>query len=317
MSSRKRRRDQYADEDEVEPVPTEGETISTEKQRAEKEQEVWDAIREAHFEAIEQLPLTLQRQLSLMRQLDEQTLVWSARLLPTLQKYIRQRRTLAGISRHELHTLEDPSTTIGQSPDGNLCPKSDKFSPHYNAASPSSPATRIPGSVPPELSRPPETTREMLSHVAWMAEELLRASQEKVNLSQANYDSVERHIRLLDQAIEEQEASLSPETIRSSIGTGMILPELKTPELPRKGRNAAPTEVDDELEGNDSASLVITIPPHPVETLYCYCNRISFGEMIGCDSETCEREWFHLGCVGLTKPPGGEWFCEDCRTDEL
>lgn len=30
----------------------------------------------------------------------------------------------------------------------------------------------------------------MLSHVAWMTEELLRASQEKVNLSQANYDSV-------------------------------------------------------------------------------------------------------------------------------
>lgn len=33
----------------------------------------------------------------------------------------------------------------------------------------------------------------MLSHVAWMAEELLRASQEKVNLSQANHDSVTKH----------------------------------------------------------------------------------------------------------------------------
>jgi len=52
MSSRKRRRDQaFADEDiEMGSVPTEGETVSTEKQRAEKEQEVWDAIREVHFE---------------------------------------------------------------------------------------------------------------------------------------------------------------------------------------------------------------------------------------------------------------------------
>jgi hypothetical protein len=52
MSSRKRRRDQaFTDEDiEVGPVPTEGETVSGEKKRAEKEQEVWDAIREAHFE---------------------------------------------------------------------------------------------------------------------------------------------------------------------------------------------------------------------------------------------------------------------------
>lgn len=52
MSSRKRRRDQaFTDEDiELGPVPTEGETVSGEKQRTEKEQEVWDAIREAHFE---------------------------------------------------------------------------------------------------------------------------------------------------------------------------------------------------------------------------------------------------------------------------
>jgi len=112
---------------------------------------------------------------------------------------------------------------------------------------------------------------------------------------------VERHIRLLDQAIKEQEASLSHETSRSSFGTGVILPELAVPEWPRKSHNAVPIEIDDGLDGdqstsvqkktmngfaegkddggNDSASLVITIPPHPVEELYCYCNRISFGEV--------------------------------------
>jgi inhibitor of growth protein 3 len=136
---------------------------------------------------------------------------------------------------------------------------------------------------------------------------------------------VERHICLLDQAIKEQEASLSEGTSRASLGTGDILPELPIPECPGKIRNAAPIGIKDALDGEqltsvskkraegkddggkDSASLVITIPPQAAEELYCYCNRISFGEvsnhrrsltkfymshqMIGCDSESCEREW--------------------------
>jgi hypothetical protein len=40
------------------------------------------------------------------------------------------------------------------------------------------------------------------------------------------------------------------------------------------------------------------------EPRYCYCNGISFGEMVACDNDACPREWFHLSCVGLTKPPG-------------
>ena len=27
--------------------------------------------------------------------------------------------------------------------------------------------------------------------------------------------------------------------------------------------------------------------------LYCFCQRVSFGEMIGCDNEDCKYEWFH------------------------
>jgi hypothetical protein len=26
--------------------------------------------------------------------------------------------------------------------------------------------------------------------------------------------------------------------------------------------------------------------------------------MVACDNDACPREWFHLSCVGLTKPPG-------------
>ncbi|KAL2823895.1 hypothetical protein BDW59DRAFT_148169 [Aspergillus cavernicola] len=51
------------------------------------------------------------------------------------------------------------------------------------------------------------------------------------------------------------------------------------------------------------------------EPRYCYCNEISFGEMVACDNDACPREWFHLSCVGLTKPPGRnvKWYCNECK----
>lgn len=45
---------------------------------------------------------------------------------------------------------------------------------------------------------------------------------------------------------------------------------------------------------------------------YCYCERVSYGSMIGCDGDDCKREWFHLACAGLTDPPRGMWYCDEC-----
>lgn len=42
------------------------------------------------------------------------------------------------------------------------------------------------------------------------------------------------------------------------------------------------------------------------EPTYCYCNSVSYGEMVACDSDDCEREWFHLACVGLKVAPGSK-----------
>lgn len=39
---------------------------------------------------------------------------------------------------------------------------------------------------------------------------------------------------------------------------------------------------------------------------YCYCNSVSYGEMIACDAENCKKEWFHLGCSGLKVAPKGD-----------
>lgn len=51
------------------------------------------------------------------------------------------------------------------------------------------------------------------------------------------------------------------------------------------------------------------------DTPYCFCQRVSFGEMIGCDNADNDpecKEWFHIGCVGVTKPLPQKWYCSEC-----
>lgn len=53
-------------------------------------------------------------------------------------------------------------------------------------------------------------------------------------------------------------------------------------------------------------------PIDPNEPVYCFCNQVSFGDMIACDNGNCSREWFHYTCVGLEEPPKGKWYCKEC-----
>jgi len=105
------------------------------------------------------LPLSLHRQFILMEELDQQARGYNSYILPTSRKYISLRRSMA--SRHGPHFSETPP-----------------------------PQTPTPMSISPECAKSPQTTREMLSHIGWLSEELWRASEEKVNLAQATYDSV-------------------------------------------------------------------------------------------------------------------------------
>uniref|UniRef100_W5MRN4 Inhibitor of growth protein n=1 Tax=Lepisosteus oculatus TaxID=7918 RepID=W5MRN4_LEPOC len=55
------------------------------------------------------------------------------------------------------------------------------------------------------------------------------------------------------------------------------------------------------------------LPIDPNEPTYCLCNQVSYGEMIGCDNDECPIEWFHFSCVGLNHKPKGKWYCPKCR----
>ncbi|CED82802.1 inhibitor of growth protein 4-like isoform x3 [Phaffia rhodozyma] len=49
------------------------------------------------------------------------------------------------------------------------------------------------------------------------------------------------------------------------------------------------------------------------EPRYCYCNDVSYGEMVACDNDDCAIEWFHISCCGMTKVPTGKWYCKNCE----
>ncbi|KTW28341.1 uncharacterized protein T551_02760 [Pneumocystis jirovecii RU7] len=60
----------------------------------------------------------------------------------------------------------------------------------------------------------------------------------------------------------------------------------------------------------------INILIYPNEPTYCYCDQVSYGEMVACDGKKCHREWFHLPCIGLPEPPQGEWYCDECALEK-
>ncbi|KAK5706092.1 hypothetical protein LTR97_001078 [Elasticomyces elasticus] len=79
-------------------------------------------------------------------------------------------------------------------------------------------------------------------------------------------------------------------------------------------------ELDADIEGDVEGELEEDEdedhdPDDPNEPKYCYCNRGSYGEMVACDNDQCEREWFHIGCTELLEAPGEDegWWCDGCR----
>ena len=88
---------------------------------------------------------------------------------------------------------------------------------------------------------------------------------------------------------------------RSSTTTAAVRdhPETRPEPPPPPQPVPVPTNpIDDEDDEDDEDE-----PVDPNEPIYCICNQVSYGQMVGCDDKDCGREWFHLDCVGLTHPP--------------
>ncbi|KZV99032.1 hypothetical protein EXIGLDRAFT_267189 [Exidia glandulosa HHB12029] len=48
------------------------------------------------------------------------------------------------------------------------------------------------------------------------------------------------------------------------------------------------------------------------DTLYCFCQKPSYDEMIACDASDCPYEWFHVTCVGMVGQNPDTWYCPEC-----
>ncbi|TEY73495.1 hypothetical protein BOTCAL_0077g00140 [Botryotinia calthae] len=75
-------------------------------------------------------------------------------------------------------------------------------------------------------------------------------------------------------------------------------------------QNLEPDDTTSSAQGDDE-----DIEIDADEPTYCYCNGVSYGEMVACDNGSCQKEWFHLECVGLKIAPRGnaKWYCDDCK----
>ena len=50
------------------------------------------------------------------------------------------------------------------------------------------------------------------------------------------------------------------------------------------------------------------------EEVWCYCQKfISDTTLIGCDTNNCKVQWFHMTCIGLDVAPTDSWFCPTCK----
>ncbi|KAI8062310.1 uncharacterized protein B0P05DRAFT_556512 [Gilbertella persicaria] len=154
----------------------------------------------------------------------------------------------------------------------------------------------------------------------------IQKQDQKIDLTKRMYDLVSRHIERIDSqmaksdiadvdwmggatnrkasAIVTDDTSWRLDRKRPSPHDGLFV---------KKSRTLHSSRPNPALEHN-GALPELDIDPN--EPKYCYCNQVSFGDMVACDGENCEKEWFHYACVGLTEPPIGKWYCEDCSAEE-
>ncbi|KAJ7630757.1 hypothetical protein FB45DRAFT_916489 [Roridomyces roridus] len=258
---------------------------STGQDRLDKERDVWDAFKDEHVEVFD-LSSILPRRFDLVREVDQRTSQNRDTVLDTLRKYIAIRRAAAQDS-------EQPDLAF--------------------------------------------RARDLLTEIAHLCDKSIEDGHEKTNICKTAWDTVERSIRLIDQAIQDQEKAIAPP------GTHLapdFLPVIPMPSLKKPARftlSPDPDEKDPDYmtakpdrrkksrkgrkkDVDDSAPFVrpkppVILNPDPNEQIYCYCDQVSFGEMVGCDDKKCKREWFHVVCTGMDSAPEGskKWFCDECK----
>ncbi len=171
-----------------------------------------------------------------------------------------------------------------------------------------------------------------MAQIRAQIESAQKYAEEKVALASQTYEMLDKHIRRLDTDLNKFQTELQRQ---ARLANGGVASDKKKKHAPPGGglvsvggqpqfyanlqsqQAAAAAAIaavaNSGLGMNNYRRFDHDMPVDPNEPTYCICHRVSFGEMVCCDSSDCPTQWFHFECVGLTSSPKGKWFCADCR----
>ncbi|KAJ9058529.1 Inhibitor of growth protein 4, variant 3 [Entomophthora muscae] len=173
-----------------------------------------------------------------------------------------------------------------------------------------------------------EEALQTLRKISAKFSEALKHGEDKVALATQTYNLADQSIRRLDQDLLkfETEELVNLKPIKVSLVVPNQKPNDSTPKaaheassLIKKKSQKDPDPRDgrakdkySSLANEEFYDSFHEMPIDPYEPIYCFCSQVSFGDMVACDDELCEREWFHYQCVGLKTHPKGKWYCSEC-----
>mmetsp|Transcript_7882 Transcript_7882/g.13619 ORF Transcript_7882/g.13619 Transcript_7882/m.13619 type:complete len:250 (-) Transcript_7882:144-893(-) len=162
-----------------------------------------------------------------------------------------------------------------------------------------------------------------------------QVSEDKVQLAKQTYDLVDVHIQRLDKSLRKLEEVVKQRMEKEGVSAQdvHVSGNFSGLDAKRKGgdhekRKGGDRKKRDRIHGGgvsvppnlnaNGEKVDIDLPIDPNEPTYCVCNRVSFGEMIGCDNNNCKIEWFHFECVGLSRDhkQKGKWYCPECSANK-
>lgn len=136
-------------------------------------------------------------------------------------------------------------------------------------------------------------------------------ADEKVALAVQAYDLVDGHIQRLDKYMKKFDEELRRERELAGALGAMDQNTDNSGRIGRGNESSKPGRKRSQVV-SEPLNIDLDLPVDPNEPTYCFCNQVSYGEMIACDGPDCNIEWFHYGCVGIKERPKGNWYCPNC-----
>ncbi|KAI8973039.1 hypothetical protein BDB01DRAFT_450314 [Pilobolus umbonatus] len=144
----------------------------------------------------------------------------------------------------------------------------------------------------------------------------VQKQDQKIDLTKRMYDLVSRHIERIDSQMAKSDIS-EADWMGARKGDSWKMEDLLRKRASPHHESVRKRILHSSRPNPALGGLLPELEIDPNEPKYCYCNQVSFGDMVACDGENCEKEWFHYACVGLSEPPVGKWYCQDCAKDEV